>query len=325
MSAGWSDEPTVLVKRWIEDLGNPIMVLVLLTEQKPYEAVGTTLRRLAFLLLPLSLLFVRYFPELGRSYHNDGAPMYTGIGHQKNDLGLMCLVTGIYFFWKLLQPRDRSAAAEPFGVFDLTLVGMLAYLLYMSNSQTALTCLVVSVLIMLATRLPGIARAPSRVIPAGLVAALVLVALESSFEIKNQILTLLGRDPSLTNRTELWDVVLSQQTNSVVGAGFMSFWTGDRMQNIWDALGGGINQAHNGYLEQVLNLGYVGVAFIFGLMAIALYPRGGPSMRIQRRRCCGCVSSPAPPSTTTRRRPSTASTTCGCCSCWRPSTSPASR
>ena len=57
----------MLVKRWIKDLGNPIMALVILTERRPYEALGITLRRLSFLLLPLSVVFVRYFPELGRA------------------------------------------------------------------------------------------------------------------------------------------------------------------------------------------------------------------------------------------------------------------
>ena len=79
MSIAWTDEPFVLFKRWIKDLGNPIMALVILTEQRPYEAVGAILRRLAFLLIPLSFLFVRYYPELGRTYHADGSPMYTGV------------------------------------------------------------------------------------------------------------------------------------------------------------------------------------------------------------------------------------------------------
>jgi O-antigen ligase len=50
----------------------------------------------------------------------------------------------------------------------------------------------------------------------------------------------------------------------------MSFWSGERMQNIWNALGSGINQAHNGYLEQYLNLGYVGVGFIIVIMLAAV-------------------------------------------------------
>lgn len=42
------------------------------------------------------------------------------------------------------------------------------------------------------------------------------------------------------------------------------------MRTVWKALGAGINQAHNGYLEQYLNLGYVGVGFIVGIIAAAL-------------------------------------------------------
>jgi O-antigen ligase len=49
----------------------------------------------------------------------------------------------------------------------------------------------------------------------------------------------------------------------------MSFWSGSRMETIWHALGPGVNQAHNGYLEQYLNLGYVGVAFIVMILLVA--------------------------------------------------------
>ena len=42
------------------------------------------------------------------------------------------------------------------------------------------------------------------------------------------------------------------------------------MQAVWDALGPGINQAHSGYLEQYLNLGYVGVTLIGIVMFSAL-------------------------------------------------------
>src|SRR5262249_50894558 len=107
----WAGEPYVLFKRWIKDLGNPIMALVILTEPDPYQAVGLILKRLAFLMLPLSLLVVRYFPSIGRGYGADGTPIYTGIGHQKNDLGLLCLITGMYFCWNCLQNRKGGSAS----------------------------------------------------------------------------------------------------------------------------------------------------------------------------------------------------------------------
>jgi O-antigen ligase len=95
--------------------------------------------------------------------------------------------------------------------------------------------------------------------------------LDSTIGVRSYILEMLGRDATLTNRTEMWEVVARQQTNPIIGVGFMSFWTGQRMQAVWDALESpGLNQAHNGYLEQYLNLGYVGVIFIGAIGLAAL-------------------------------------------------------
>lgn len=263
-SMAWSDEPTVLMKRWVKDLGNPIMALVILTERRPYEAVGAVLRRLAFLLLPLSILFIKYYPELGRDYHADGTPMYTGVGHQKNDLGLMCLLAGIYLFWELLQRRETTdpAFTRQHKIVAVGLTGMLAWLLHMSDSQTSFVCLVTAVLLLLLGRTPIMARRPGRLFGALICAVLAMWLLDEVLHVTELALSLLGRNPTLTNRTDIWRIVNGFEVNPIVGAGFMSFWTGARLDEVWRLLGTPINQAHNGYLEQYLNLGYIGVAFI---------------------------------------------------------------
>jgi exopolysaccharide production protein ExoQ len=304
-SMTWSDEPTLLMKRWVKDLGNPIMALVILTERRPYEAVGVVLRRLAFLLLPLSVLFIKYYPALGRDYKASGAPMFTGVGHQKNDLGLMCLLAGIYVFWELLQrrrPRRLGRAHPVHGnaqlrgftsggfrgfihglgrpvralgaargnrhpgfmqqhkIIAVVVIGMLAWLLHMSDSQTSFVCLVAAVLLLLLGRTPFMARRPAMM--SG-VSFCILVAwpLAEMLNLQELALSFLGRDPTLTNRTVIWQTLETFAVNPIVGTGFMSFWTGARLEKVW-SLFGTINQAHNGYLEQYLNLGYIGVAFI---------------------------------------------------------------
>ncbi len=247
------------------------MALVILTEPRPYEALGVLLRRLSFLLLPLSVVFVRYYPELGRVHHVDGTPMSTGVGHQKNDLGLMCLVTGLYFFWKLYDGIARPRPSASTG-------GMCCSsrcwrgCCYMSNSQTSLACLVVAVLVMGVARMPLLSGRPRRLVLSVVAGGIAFATLEATIGMKDRILELLGRDVSLTNRTELWDVVLGQVTDPVLGAGFMSFWTGERMQAIWDGMGtAGINQAHSGYIEQYVNLGYVGLGLILLLLISTLF------------------------------------------------------
>jgi O-antigen ligase len=270
-SIGWTDEPVVLFKRWFKDLGNPIMALILLTERRPYHAVGTTLRRLSYLLLPLSVLFIRYFPDLGRGYRNDGSPMYTGVGHQKNDLGLMCLIGGIYYAWHILRKRSSDDPDVKIERYEFLLVAMAAYLLHMSDSQTSLVCLFIASSIAFVSRAKFIRAKPSRLIVVLATAVTAYYTLDSTFQIKDQILAMLGRDANLTDRAGLWELVRSLEVNPIIGAGFMSFWTGERMETIWKVLGAGINQAHNGYLEQYLNLGYIGVGFMIAIMAAGLF------------------------------------------------------
>jgi exopolysaccharide production protein ExoQ len=42
------------------------MALVLLTEPDPEEALVRMMKRSAYVLLPVSVLFIKYYPELGR-------------------------------------------------------------------------------------------------------------------------------------------------------------------------------------------------------------------------------------------------------------------
>ena len=54
----------------------------------------------------------------------------------------------------------------------------------------------------------------------------------------------------------------------ILGAGFESFWLGPRLERLWRAFPVfQPNEAHNGYIEVYLNLGWVGL----GLIAIILF------------------------------------------------------
>jgi exopolysaccharide production protein ExoQ len=272
LSAAWADEPFILAKRWVKDLGNPIMALVILTEQRPYFAVGAVLRRLAFVSLPASLLFVRYLPDLGRSYSATGEPLATGLAQDKNGLGLLCLLAGIYLSWELLQRRETtiSTFSRQNKMITAILIAMLVWLLRTSDSQTSLVCLLVVVMILLLGRVPLVAQKPERILGILLCAAGAAWFALDVLHVWEVALTLLGRDATLTDRTDIWRIVTSFDVNPIIGVGYMSFWSGDRLEELWRLTDSHINQAHNGYLEQYLNLGYVGVAFIFGIILSGL-------------------------------------------------------
>jgi exopolysaccharide production protein ExoQ len=59
----WSDFPFIAFKRWIKVVGHSLMVLVVLSEPRPREAMRALFRRCGYMLIPASILLIKYFPE----------------------------------------------------------------------------------------------------------------------------------------------------------------------------------------------------------------------------------------------------------------------
>jgi len=109
-SVVWSDFPFVAFKRWFRDLGLYLGILIVWSDPRPLEAVRTVLRRLCFLLIPLSIVLYKYYPDTGRQYDLwTGQPSYVGATTSKNMLGVLCLLSGLFFFWDLVAHwSDRN-------------------------------------------------------------------------------------------------------------------------------------------------------------------------------------------------------------------------
>jgi O-antigen ligase len=149
---------------------------------------------------------------------------------------------------------------------DLTMIAMSFWLLFHSDSATSIICLIVSIALMALSRSDMIAGQPGRIITFLIVTIPTVIILELAFDLKSILLNLLDRDPTYTTRVPMWEFLSQMAVNSFIGAGYQSFWLGERLVSIWDFTGRTINQAHNGYLEQYLNLGYLGLAFIVAIL-----------------------------------------------------------
>jgi exopolysaccharide production protein ExoQ len=272
-SVVWADESFVSLKRWVKAMGDVTMALVVLSEEKPIEAIGTLLRRLAFVVLPLSVLFIKFYPDLGRAYHM-GFPMYTGVATTKNSLGQVCVITGIYFGWSLAyrwqDEYEKGGGARIFA--DLIFLAMIGWLLYMANSATSWVCVILLSAIFAAGRIKSLADEPQRLVNLFGMSIVLFFVLEQVFGVSDWIIASLGRDKDLTTRVPMWELLLGLDTNPFVGAGYESFWSGERMEKIWRQFPG-IIQAHNGYLDLYLNVGMIGlllmlVSIIAGLVRI---------------------------------------------------------
>ena len=276
LSVVWSDFPDVALKRWFKSLGDPLMVLVLLSETNPAAAITSVLKRCAFILVPLSIVFIKYFPQLGRAHDQwSGAQFYTGVTTNKNTLGYLLLVFGLYFICTLITKArsDTDVALKKRRRADAVIAAafllMIFYLFRMADSVTPLLALFVASGVVAGLALQGVRRHFGLLASATLVLA---VWFQLLFGAADLVIESAGREATtFTGRTEIWGPVLAMTTNPLLGAGFQSFWLGDRLYKMW-ALFPVFrpNQAHNGYIEVYLNLGLLGL-FIVGGVIVSTY------------------------------------------------------
>ena len=264
----WSDFPLAAIKKWARDLGTFVMVLVVVSDSHPVDALSTLFRRVGYLVIPLSVVLIKYFPEVAWQFDSwSGEASYCGAATSKNMLGILCLVCGIYFFWDtaVRWPQRKNRVGKRILLVNAVFSYLIWWLLITCNSATSMTCLIIAYLVILTAHSKAIQRHP-RILSAAVPAIFVTYAvLFYGLGLSGAFAGAVGRT-SLSGRDEIWELVLSQSTNPLLGAGYESFWLGPRLDWIWST-GWRINGAHNGYLEVYLNLGFVGVFLVLLVMA----------------------------------------------------------
>jgi exopolysaccharide production protein ExoQ len=229
------------------------------------------------------VLFIKYYPELGRAYRqvelSTWVPVYTGVTTDKNMLGMVCLVFGIGSAWCFLEAFRGEKGTRRTGplIAHGMVLTMVVWLFWQANSMTSLACFVLAIALLVATSFPALARRPTAI------HLLVVVTLSAAYsvlflDVGAILLGVMGRDPTLTGRTELWDRVLGLTTNPFFGTGFESFWLGKRLERLWSIYWWHPNEAHNGYLEVFLNLGWTGAA-LFAILLVTGYRKVVTSFR----------------------------------------------
>jgi len=269
LSLVWADYPFVAFKRWIKAVGDLAMILIVLTDADPLAATKRLYARGAFVLLPLSVLFIKYYPDLGRSYNPwTWMPMYSGVTTYKNLLGMVCLVFGLGSVWSFIEAYEERRMPHRMRhlVAHGVVIVMAIWLFVTADSMTSLSCFVMAGAVMVASTGRWVEKRTGLVHI--MIATVVALSIGALFlDTGGFLVSSLGRNVTLTGRKDIWKAVLSIHINPFLGAGFESFWVGSRLERMWNMTAKGINEAHNGYLETFLNLGWVGLALLAGLIA----------------------------------------------------------
>jgi O-antigen ligase len=186
----------------------------------------------------------------------------------KNMFGYLLFAFGLYFAAALTSgwqsrshERDHKRTDQ---IVNVLLLAMTAWLIPIANSKTSTVALTAGIAIIVALQLPTVRR---HFLPVALAAVLVVTVGDSLFSVKSSIIEASGRDATFTGRTGLWETVLNEPINPLVGAGYASFWLGERLARFWVMYPTSPPiQAHNGYIEVYLNLGILGVCLLAGVL-----------------------------------------------------------
>jgi exopolysaccharide production protein ExoQ len=265
MSVVWSDIPDVTFRRWLKEFGVAAMAFLLLTERSPREAVESLLRRTVYILIPFSVLVIKYYQQYGVSYSPwTGEIQWGGVALQKNGLGRLCMISVFFIMWTWTRRRVRreNPGAKYQVPVEILLLMMTVWLLkgpsLWAASVTAM-CALIAGLVLLASlclmQKYHVHLRPS--VYAVMLASIMILGIISPFN-KGKTVgglgSMVGRNSTLTGRTDIWaSLVPDVEKRPLLGYGFSSFWTPrSRSTHI-------VAEAHNGYLEVWLGLGIVGL------------------------------------------------------------------
>lgn len=227
-----------------------------------------------------SILFGLAFPSLA-IHHELSAELagaWRGLANHKNSLGALASIALIFWFHGWLTREVKPVSALAGGAIA-------AACLVLSRSSTSMAA-TIAVMVLLVVLL----RAPQGLRPyfpyfLSLLLAIILFYALALLNIIPGMSTLLaplsaltGKDMSMTGRTEIWTILFEHiRYHPLLGTGYGAYWTAgpvpgtDSYAYMWRMRGFYPGSAHNGYLEIINDLGWVGFSCLYAYLVAYLW------------------------------------------------------
>jgi exopolysaccharide production protein ExoQ len=271
LSITWSADSGATFARYVSFIATVLVCFAFCLAGWHRKRLQNVLRGIMTLILAGSLIYIVMEPDYALDF--DGAG-YHGLAGQKNIFGEVCGFGTLLWMHAWISGEVRTAKAIVGAALGATC-------LWLSKSSTSLlaTGFAVWLTLMLLRTSPAIRRYTPYLV--GSFAALVIAYALAVLQLVPGLATLLlgpitaitGKDMTFTNRAMIWDIVKEHaQFHPILGTGYGAYWTGavpsspsyvflSRMY-FWPS------QAHNGYLDVVNDLGFVGLICLLGYLAV---------------------------------------------------------
>jgi O-antigen ligase len=274
LSILWSQAPMATFRRCI-GMGTQYLFAFLLFQHLGFAAFMRLTLAVVLAAGGMSVLEAVINPSAGFDT-GDYANAVRGVFLQKNNFGGALLVGACALSYLVLRKRALS-----WGDIGIALVLLVLLALSRSATSAVLTLLVFALTVAMLWLRRGGLWAGALLVAAGGAATIALLFV-AMFGVEG-VFGLLGRDETLTGRTDVWHSVdRAIAERPWLGHGFAAFWVaGARpMELIWQDLRWEAPDSHHGLRDIALQLGFVGQAAVLlvalATAVLALARLGGP-------------------------------------------------
>ncbi len=266
-SAVWSVDPMVSLKRGIGLIGTTAFAYYVVSRFRLQEFLGILAITTGLAAVTSALLIVA-FPSIGKM-QDSYVGAWIGVFQEKNGLGQFMALGVLTFMVTAVEApaKKRWVFLAPLALCFVLLVG--------SQSVTALIGCVLPaaitgmVYVYRSRRFAHIGVLVTLYAIAALIVVIVALGLGLS-----DLFALVGRDASLTGRTDFWPSLYQAIHDRLfLGFGYNAFWepNGEYRFYVAPTLGWRPAHAHEGYLDLLLDVGIVGTFFFVIAICSAIW------------------------------------------------------
>ncbi len=266
----WSGYGLISFKRSFQLFVTFITILNAVLYMKS-DYLVVSLKIIAYIYIIVTLFSVMFIPQA----IDPAFGSWRGIELQKNLLGhtsLMIFTLGIYF---LHESKNRFSSLNSIVLLLLSIL-----IIVLSDSSTNMIGLIAIVLILIITNIDkffsplGVGRLFSKLIILSIILASIILSIYSE-EILSFVPGLFGKDLSFTGRDLIWAYIWTEiQKKFWLGYGYGSYWImGTSVIDLIKSsiVGNRVNEAHNGFLEIMLQTGIFGFTLFVSVIVSFVY------------------------------------------------------
>jgi O-antigen ligase len=267
LSVTWSIEPSTTINRFITALSSVTLAIAFVTIGWHSTRFQSVLRPIITLLLIGSFIVGMYsidmVMEKGEAFEMKGA--WHGMVLTKNAFGQLSGLGAIFWFHALIsrQTKVLSAVLGMLIAFTCVLLSRSSTSLFSTLFACFLMYLILSAPAGMRKKMPYVVGIFATVV---LTYALALLNVVPGLGILLRPIVLFsGKDFTFSNRVVIWDILKEHiQLSPFVGSGYGAYWVGPVPTSPSFVFTYRMyfypTEAHNGYLEIINDLGYVGLA-----------------------------------------------------------------